>query len=81
MRLVFMVLISLAFAGCGHGSGSVGDVSVGAGCPALKRYSKREQSALRIELNACKGKCKQIAGALSDYYVLRQQVRACRKRR
>lgn len=81
MRWVFLVLISIGLASCGHGSAGIGDLSVGAGCPALKRYSRLEQSALRAELKACKGRCKHVAGALSDYYVLRQQVRACRKKR
>ena len=81
MRWVVVVFIVLGLAGCGHRVVGIGGVSVGAGCPALKRYSRLEQSALQAELKACKGKCKHLAGALSDYYVLRQQVRACRKRR
>ncbi|MEM8646350.1 MAG: hypothetical protein AAGF86_08385 [Pseudomonadota bacterium] len=81
MRICLCLVFSLILAGCLHQPHSAGGLAPGAGCPPLKHYSRSQQDRLNAELKACGSACAGLSGALSDYYVLRQQVRACRKRR
>ncbi|MCP5081640.1 MAG: hypothetical protein GY948_08085 [Alphaproteobacteria bacterium] len=46
----------------------------------MKRYSKSRLAHLSAELKACGTACRAISRALGDYYVLREQVRVCRKK-
>ena len=78
MRYAVILLLSLFLNGCVHGEPGAGGPAVGAACPPLKAYSAESQRAVSAELKACGAACKGLAGWIKDYYVLRQQVRACR---
>ncbi|MCP5083201.1 MAG: hypothetical protein GY948_16050 [Alphaproteobacteria bacterium] len=79
MRSVLLIVLCAGLGGCVHGGRGFGDLAVGAACPPVKAYSKRSQRAVRAELKSCGPECKGLAGWIKDYYVLRQQVRACQK--
>ena len=81
MRISLCLAVSLILGGCLHQPNVAGGFAPGAGCPPLKHYSRIQQDRLNAELKTCGPACGGLRGALSDYYVLRQQVRACRKRR
>ena len=78
MRIAVILLLSLPLRGCVHDGRGAGGPAVGAACPPLKTYSAERQRAVGAELKACGAACKGLAGWIKDYYVLRQQVRACR---
>lgn len=79
MRIVLLIVLCVGLSGCVHGGRGFGDLAIGAACPPVKAYSKRSQHAVRAELKSCGHGCTGLSGWMKDYYVLRQQVRACRK--
>ncbi|MEM8689241.1 MAG: hypothetical protein AAGF81_18070 [Pseudomonadota bacterium] len=81
MRILFCIFVTLSLSGCMHQLGGEGGLAPGAGCPPLKHYSRAQQNRLDTELKSCGAACGALAGALSDYHVLRRQIRACRRRR
>lgn len=79
MRAIAIVSVCGALSGCVHAAGGVDDLAVGAACPPVKAYRAQRQQQVRAELKACGPKCAAVSDWIKDYYVLRQQVRACRK--
>ncbi len=81
MRSVLCLVMSLILTACTHPLDGQSGLVPGAACPPLKHYSRVQQNRLDAELKSCGQGCQALRGALADYHVLRQQVRACRTRR
>ena len=49
----------------------------GAACPTVKSYSPARQRKVGAELYHCGQNCSAVRRWITDYYVLRAQLRAC----
>ncbi len=81
MPAVKVILFCVLLAGCAQGRGGYDAVPLGAACPPVKAYTAKSQSRVKAELRACGRGCRHLSEWVKDYYVLRQQIRACRTHR
>jgi len=75
-----ILLCMLLMAGCAKNT-PIADLPIGAACPKLKSYSKKEQGQVKTEINQCGKNCETVRRWMVDYFVTRQQIRACHKKR